>query len=284
MSPIPSAGPFYNSNHAYTDARLSYYSVPFAPYGRMDGIVKDGTAAYPGEPNYLVQSDVDSNAGVSPVFNLVAVRSYHADSVTVDVDVTCLSAITSSSLKLRIAFTRSLTFATAPGGNGEMVFENVVRSMYPDATGTTLDAAWTVGKTAHFTLKGKRFSESLSNTTTDSTVVVWVQDDATKNVKQATIATSPSSVPTIANNIDEINISPNPATDFIVVSGTLENKATTGIKIIDVTGKVVSDNLFNFDAGHFAQSISLNNLCNGIYFANISANGETITRRFVINK
>src|ERR1700745_573259 len=46
QSPIPSAGPIYNLYKTVTNARMSYYSVPFAPYGRLDGTgLGTGTAA-----------------------------------------------------------------------------------------------------------------------------------------------------------------------------------------------------------------------------------------------
>src|SRR5204863_480908 len=141
--------------------RQTYYSVPFAPYGRMDGSVPDPTAAYPGEPNYLTQADVDNEWAKTSPFNIVATQYFFADSVFVNVTITATAdyAPANGIIKLRTALCKSLTFVNAPGSNGEKVFENVVRAMYPSSTGKALSGSWTAGMTQSITMTGKVPSE-----------------------------------------------------------------------------------------------------------------------------
>src|SRR5690625_7193895 len=57
QSPIPSGGPIYNQNTSDVQARMSYYSVPFAPYGRIDGKVVMEPAGQPSQNRGHVRSE-----------------------------------------------------------------------------------------------------------------------------------------------------------------------------------------------------------------------------------
>lgn len=160
QSPIPSAGPIYNAYKTITDARMKYYSVPFAPYGRLDGRVLGTTMSSPGHVNYLTQADINTDAGTAAKFSMTVsyVWSTYGDSATVTVNVTANSAYTVSGslpLKLRIGIIQHLQYSTPPGTNGEKDFPNVVREMIPDALGTTMATTWTASQNQAYTIKGK---------------------------------------------------------------------------------------------------------------------------------
>lgn len=284
MVDIPSAGPFYNANHTYADPRKSYYGCSFAPYCRMDGIVKWTSQPYPGFPTYLVQGDIDSNAGVPPSFTITAHRQYQGDSVFVSVTVNCLSAV-SGTMKLHVAFVRSMMFASAPGTNGEKDFENVVRNMYPNENGTAMASSWTVGQTQTYNIRGKRFQETLSGVTIpDSNIVVWIQDNNNKTVKQAAIATSATGIPTVASKIDNVSIFPNPAKNNIIVTANINTAASVRMSIINAIGQTVWVGQPQMLKGELNQNIQLNDLGSGLYFVCISAGGETVTQKFTVVK
>lgn len=65
QSPIPSAGPIYNQYRTVTDNRMSYYSVPFAPYGRLNGTVQGN-----GNISNLTQNDIDGAATQTSAFSI----------------------------------------------------------------------------------------------------------------------------------------------------------------------------------------------------------------------
>jgi PKD repeat protein len=85
---------------------------------------------------------------------------------------------------------KTITFATAPGSNGETVFYNVMRKMYPNANGNVLESSWTNGQTKTFSFKAKVPTYIYSFP--QLAVVAWVQDDATKNVKQSAFSQTAS--------------------------------------------------------------------------------------------
>jgi hypothetical protein len=196
QSPIPSAGPIYNAYTTVTRARLTYYSVPFAPYGRLDGTgLGTGTAALGSDGHIanLLQSDIDADAAVAPPFAITASHQWtaNADSLRATVNLSALRAYApaGANLKLRIALIEHLSYASAPGTNGETEFHNVVREMYPDAAGTQLANSWTLGQTQTITLKGRVPGYVDKAPAGETRIVVWVQNDTDKSIPQAAAST-----------------------------------------------------------------------------------------------
>lgn len=181
MSPIPSAGPFYNQNRAQTDARISYYGVSSAPNGRIDGRVHIGF----GHPFYFKQPQIDSASAITSPFNISVTSSWNStyDTAIATVTITCVSAWSGSTVKLQTALVQTVDWATPPGSNGETHFRNVVRSMYPDASGTTISGTWTAGMSQTYTIKGA--VPSYVSKGDSAFFAVWVQDDASKAIAQA---------------------------------------------------------------------------------------------------
>ena len=187
MSPIPSAGVFYYQDQATTDARISYYSVPFAPYGRYDGAVPDpgcsgGSSA--GHPACFTEADIDAEAAIASPFNMTVTNAWNAtyDSIVTTVDVTCVTAYTGTNIYLRTALVETVDWTPAPGSNGETHFENVVRSMYPNATGSSV-GSWAVGD--HHTYTFSVPVPSYVNKSGAPYMVCWIQRDDDKNIAQA---------------------------------------------------------------------------------------------------
>src|SRR5665213_2574874 len=78
---------------------------------------------------------------------------------------------------------KTIQFATEPGTNGETVFYNVMRAMYPTANGTTLASTWTnlQTQTINFAIKLPNYIYDKNQLN----FVAFIQDDGTKNVEQA---------------------------------------------------------------------------------------------------
>lgn len=235
QSPIPSAGPIYLAYTTVTNNRLTYYSVPFAPYGRLNGTGLGTGTVYPTSPGHvsnLLQADIDAAYAVSSPFDITTTAVYNTtgDSVTTTVEVKCVAAYAPSgaSLKLRVGMIEHLVYATPPGTNGEKEFHNVVREMYPDADGTTIPNAWTVGMTQTYVLKGK--VRSFVSKPNKPSMVAWIQNDNDKSIPQA--SQSAELPGTFATNINASAIS-TPNSIFCagssVTSGTvtLKNNGTS---------------------------------------------------------
>lgn len=195
QSPIPSAGPIYNAYKTVTQARMGYYNVPFAPYGRLDGTgLGTGTAA-PGSPGHvanLTQGDITAAAAVATPFNLSVTHTWSADADSVYASVTINTpaafASATSNLVLRVALIEHLEYCAPPGTNGETEFHNVVREMYPDAAGTPIKNTWTASETMTIPISG--IAPARVNKSNERAVlVVWIQDESNKSILQAAQST-----------------------------------------------------------------------------------------------
>ncbi len=186
--PIPSAGPIYLAYPTVSNARRAYYGVTSAPNGRLDGTVSSPSSASPGHPGYMTQSEINNAAAVASPFNMTATHSWNGtgDSITANVTITSAAAYApaGANLVLRVALIEDLSYCTAPGTNGETDFHHVVREMYPDAAGTAISNTWTASQTQTYTIKGK-VPTSVDKSNDKAILVVWIQNDANKNIMQA---------------------------------------------------------------------------------------------------
>lgn len=186
QSPIPSAGPIYNQNTSFTLARLGYYAVTSAPFGYQNGNeFANHIAAYR-------QDSIDNSVSNAAPFAITVTHTYNAtaDSVTANISITSTNAYAPSgaNLKLRIALIEHLEYCTAPGTNGETEFHNVVREMYPNAGGTQLQNSWGANETQTYSIKGK-VPAYFDRANSEARLVVFVQNDANKNISQAAVST-----------------------------------------------------------------------------------------------
>jgi Secretion system C-terminal sorting domain/Outer membrane protein Omp28 len=81
-----------------------------------------------------------------------------------------------------------------------------------------------------------------------------------------------------------VNVYPNPARNYVTVTGTLEGSSETNITIMNAVGQVVVEKQFPAGGSLFSETLQLNNLSNGLYFVNIANNGEVVTKQFTIAK
>ncbi len=84
--------------------------------------------------------------------------------------------------------------------------------------------------------------------------------------------------------LDNVELFPNPAADYINVKGYLSVPTATEITITNTIGQVVAQHQYPAGSSNFSENIQLNDLSAGIYFMNIASNGAGVTKKFVINK
>jgi hypothetical protein len=194
-SPIPSsAGPasLYGQNQPEVDSRITYYSVPFAPYARFDGIQLPDTtgAGNNGHAGILEQYIIDTASKVNAPFSIVMTHSFSPiyDSVFVHMVITASEAYTANgALYARIALEEAAIHLPAPSGsNGEKDFYYTMRKMLPDPTGSALPATWTNGQV--FTLDIRAKVPSYIYDKEQICFVGFVQSDGDKKVQQAALS------------------------------------------------------------------------------------------------
>ncbi len=176
----PGVDPMNEHNPGDVANRVKYYGVQGVPVGMIDGNVKEGN------PGIFTQTDIDAEYGVASPFTVTINHWFNAanDSIFINCEVTCTKDITLTKPALRVAMIeKNIKFTTAPGTNGETEFSNVMRKMYPNGNGTTIATSWTIGqkKIVSFSAKIPSYIYNKAEIAT----LAWVQDDANKNVLQA---------------------------------------------------------------------------------------------------
>ncbi len=175
----PGFDPMNAQNPTEPDDRMTYYGLNGVPHAIGDGNV------YNNHPAYLTQANINTQYATPSPFDMSLTHTLSADrdSIFIRVILECTQAV-SGTLVLQTAIEENeIHFATAPGGNGEKDFYDVMRKMLPDINGTTLSTSYAVGHidTIDFAVALPTYIYDLD----EVCVVAFVQDNANKNVKQA---------------------------------------------------------------------------------------------------
>lgn len=84
------------------------------------------------------------------------------------------------------------------------------------------------------------------------------------------------------NNLTSLNISPNPATDFIMVRGISKQTQDIELNISDMAGKVLYSDSFLALAGNLEKSIPVDNLKKGMYLLSLKSKEGKITQKVIV--
>lgn len=194
----PGTGSLYLDSKTDEAVRQTYYTVPFAPYARFDGIVlaepaSQGTGsdghAYWIEDATDYPNIVTDSATTNAPFALTVNHVFNAacDSVTITAVVTAAqnyTASTSGALVLQLAMEEAeIHFATPTGTNGEKDFYDVMRKMIPSSSGTALNNTFATAATQTVTLKAK--IPTYIHDKNQIAFVAFIQDNGSKRVHQA---------------------------------------------------------------------------------------------------
>lgn len=188
QSPIPSGGPIYQQNTVDIQARMSYYSVPFAPYGRIDGEIV-GSGEHAGNVSLTTPQMLTDAANVPAPVDIEIVnynRVIGSSTVNFDVKVTSPTAQNFSNAVVHVGLIESLFFDTPPGTNGETEFYNVVRKMYPNASGQAMQSSFTANESQTFTITAE-LPSFVDPNSTDIRFVAFAQTNDDKKVLNATV-------------------------------------------------------------------------------------------------
>ncbi len=246
---FPGYDPFYSHNMVQNQARTIYYQITGTPTGRMEG-----GGVFLGDIN---QTSINAAYAIAPFFDikLTYYLSADNDSIYAKASVKALSTI-SGALKAHIVVVEKMvTFTTAPGSNGETSFPMVMKKMLPSETGTLLPATMNAGDSVVINVGWLLANVYNIN---QLAMVGFVQDNNTKNIKQAAYAPTPQTnnppVPPVIslNNISNALCTNNGAININVSGGTLpytylwSNGATTqdisGLNIGSYTVTVTGGN------------------------------------------
>jgi hypothetical protein len=83
--------------------------------------------------------------------------------------------------------------------------------------------------------------------------------------------------------VENINIYPNPTSEFFTVAFDNQNIEAVIIEMIDQTGRIIQTNTIE-QSGVQTAEFNTTNVQNGLYSIRISSNGNALTKRLVVNK
>ncbi len=182
---FPGFDPMHEHNPTEANARLSYYGINGVPTATIDGVIPDVSPSYAGAPGAFTQSMFTEAAAVPASFDIEADFTVSYSEISVNTTATCTQAA-SGDLRMRIVvIEKEVLFDEAPGSNGETEFYNVMKKFLPNVSGLSMASSYGVGD--EFTASESWDLANIYNVE-ELAVVVFIQDDNTKEVLQAAYA------------------------------------------------------------------------------------------------
>lgn len=226
----PGVDPMNAQTQTWVGPRVSYYGVTGVPATKVDGT---GSS--------ITQAVIDNRYAVPSPFSMSITHSFNpvVDSVYVQVVVTAAQNYTGSSLVLHLAMIeKQISFATAPGSNGETNFYHVMRRMLPSASGTSLPSTWinTESQTFNFAAAIPNFIYDLNQLA----FVAFIQSNTDKSILQAA-KNNPTTFPLYPRIVTH-NIPVNPTcSQNLSLQFTMKNMGSTTIDSFQVQYGVVGE-------------------------------------------
>jgi hypothetical protein len=178
----PGVDPMYNYNTSEVTTRVNYYAVNGVPHVRVDGSygMTPSVSNVPSLRNYIR----GRYSAASPCTMEFTALATGETGVHVLGTITAEQDMVSPSQRLFVALiTDTMQYQSPPGTNGETLFPDVFRDMWPTASGQAFTL--TAGQTYDIDATLVRLAAWNLD---DLEVVAWVQDYSSKAVHQAGIA------------------------------------------------------------------------------------------------
>lgn len=279
---IPFGTPrLYDYNPSDVDNASIYYSNASAPYGHMDGNTWSGPVFSFNQAildaRYTVPSPfaISVSHTFSPVYDTIFTR-------TAIVATQAISGMLQ--LRAKIAVTeKDITGFTSY--NGENHFQNVMRKLLPEATGTPLPANWAVGDSVVIEAQWEIYGGDPTPDWAQLQVLAFVQNETNKDVMQTGF--SPAFITTGTPNPvpDEVavNIWPNPVTDKLSIQADFEHPTDVSISMADARGASPLCPIHLHDVTMLNEQIPLSSMLpTGVYMLKVQTDENVIAVRKVI--
>jgi hypothetical protein len=289
---FPGSGdPYYTEE---IGERATYHDLSFVPL-----LVVDGNE-WQDNSNSFTSTELD-NALAEPSF--VELSSYfqvNVDDQTVDININIepLGDI-SSDLTLHTAIFETITYQNV-GTNGETEFENVMKKMIPNASGTaigSLESGVELTESLTYTFQGEyvlpadasqAVNHAVNHTVEDFEnlgVIVWLEDETTKDVIQSTVAVSGTPPTNITEYLSKnIMTFPNPTSNTTTVAFQGMKGENVTIKIYNLLGEMVYDNLHTSDSDFEHLTIDVSKFSNGVYSLVFKVGSSIHTKKIQVLK
>ncbi len=247
---FPGAGDPYYTAEAGT--RSAYYSI-----NAITALRIDGQNYSTGNNQTALTNHINTLAAKSGYFDLSANRNVSQPSNNVEIYYSITPYISGNYNLYAVLYEKTTTGNIA--SNGETSFKHVMMKMVPNANGTPLSLA--TNQPVSGTISAG-LSSTFIEDFNDLEVVVFLQNEATKEIMQSARATNILSSDSFQKS--KLSLIPNPATDFF----RLNVKESVSVAIVDISGKTIAQ----FNQVDSSTDINIAKLNSGIYFVNILGN------------
>ncbi|MCB2203402.1 Omp28-related outer membrane protein [bacterium] len=179
----PGRDPMNAYNKDEVDTRVRFYGVSGVPTMVLQG------DEYQGSPVGVSQEIMNRVIATSSPLRIIVTEGSDGSTRTVHAKLTTVGQMPTAGLRVRAAvLEKEITYASAPGSNGEKEFPNVFRNFLNSATGEDFTPA-AIGESVDLS-----WTYDLANAEWDTTkiaAVVWVQNESNKEVYNAGAAFLP---------------------------------------------------------------------------------------------
>ena len=264
--------PINNSPDA--DARALYYGIGTTPRVAVDGIRN---------PN--------------KVFSEWAIPAYEVQSLSiVKLDISTLVQSDGSDIEIistlrakedipanyvvHVAIVENQVSINGGTNSGISQFSNVVRKMLPNAAGTKFSTILAKGDTKVIT---NGWFPSVAFEPGDYSIIVFVQDEASKEIYQAEVITPTiGTVTGIEDNLNEagITVYPNPSNNYFTLELGKDVDVDTDVHIFNQVGQVIHSS--QIQIGNKSVQINSSLWVPGIYYVQTEFDGEPLRKRIII--
>ena len=287
MSWPGSGDPYYTQEGG---DRRNYYSVNAVPDLVVDGnFWQDNSTA-------LTAQVMDDALAIPAFVELSSFFTVDNQTVDINVNINPLGDFTNS-LTLYVAIFEYMTYNNV-GSNGETQFGYVMKKMVPGSSGfllSPLQDGVPVNENFSYTFQGSYVLPPDANSPIDHSsshsvedfnnlgVVLWIQDDATKEIVQSAEAI-PSSTGIDNHGVKNASLMvfPNPAQEFATLKINDQNANNGQIEITNSLGEIVYAK--SIDVIGSSINIDLSTLSNGIYNISYKNSGVTLYKKLQVMK
>ncbi|MDI1356230.1 MAG: T9SS type A sorting domain-containing protein [bacterium] len=191
----------------WTSGTAPTSGINAAPTGFFDGQHQWVFGAASDHPAYVTNAVISAAQSYTSAFSISMLHDWNIgqSAVVVTVNITASANFNSvGPLIFRcVMVERLIQFATAPGTNGEKIFEDVVIKSYPSLQGgTSMATGWITGQTQSFVLTCA--VPSYIRDIKQISMVGFIQDDGNRTVAQATRSQANNDAVAVSTKLDPV--------------------------------------------------------------------------------
>jgi len=238
------ADKFYYDNPIPANNRGTVYGVTGIPMAVLDGGILEEGLGYPltydFSTRYPSVEDIKLRSLTEPDFKLTVDIEYNDTELKISTDIEALKDMGHRELTLyAIVLENRIMDPEYVGTNGTTRFYQVARRLLPDAAGHPFSKSWLTGEIESIVLTWDLPSFPMNEE--DASIVVFLQDENTREILQAATKPEYSSVSTFdrLESPSHVLLYPNPAREMVTVY--FEDVPTEAVRftLYDLSGKKV---------------------------------------------